>query len=308
MPKATTSDQPVASGSRSRSGKPTSRLPYGDKNHRPAKAAARTEPFSDQRFARKHGRYYYDTFISSCATAAQFLLLLQEAPWREDLTEIYGVDMLDVLPIDGDARLRRVVRNALACPIVAHRLRDLVLRGNNSERDSRTDLADALRGVILPDLETIKILRKGYSCRYFEEAAFDLLTVCGETGKLKHVCLQWHCTYEAGFTKWLESDAAANLVTLRLQTKANVRSRITDALKSGHWFPKLRRLSLVNIQGLTAEVLLGTLKARYEHGLRRRLDVEITGEVPKDVVMAARDIKVVFRTVDETLLEKAMDH
>ncbi|KAL1719969.1 hypothetical protein EV715DRAFT_272369 [Schizophyllum commune] len=294
MPKATTSDQPVAS-------------------------AARTEPFSDKQFARKRGRYYYDTFVSSCATAAQFLPLLQEAPWREDLTEIYGVDMLDVLPIGEDARLRRVVRNAhqekhfrsspptfdhlrqlpiyafpdaLACPIVAHRLRDLVLRGNNSERDSRTDLADALRGVILPDLQTMKILRK-----YFEEAAFYLLTVCGETGKLKHVSLQWHCTYEAGFTKWLESDAAANLVTLRLQTNANVRSRITDALKSGHWFPKLRRL-----------MLLGTLKARYEHGLRRRLDVEITGEVPKDVMRAARDIKVVFRTVDETLLEKAMDH
>ena len=64
----------------------------------------------------------------------------------------------------------------------------------------------------------------------------------------------------------------------------------------------------MNIQGLTAEVLLGTLKARYEHGLRRRLDVEITGEVPKDAVRAAREIKVVFRTVDETLLEKAMDH
>ncbi|KAI5891775.1 uncharacterized protein SCHCODRAFT_02689892 [Schizophyllum commune H4-8] len=304
MPKATTSKQTAASGSQSRSGKPLSLSPYGDKDFRSTKVS-----YQDADFTFHHGRYYYDTFFSNCATAAHLLVLVREAPRRSDLTKIYGIDLSDVLPIGEDAALANIIRKALARPITAYRLRELILRGNNSAPDSRIDLANALRGVKMPDLEAIKILRKGYSCRYFEEAGFDLLTECGESGKLKHVSLQWHCTYGAGFTKWLESDATAKLITLRLQTNADVRTRITDALVRGHRFPQLRRLSLVNIRGLTPQRLLDTLQTRDARmDKRRRLDVDITAEVSKEVKIAGHKIHVYFHSVDETLLENAKDH
>ncbi|KAI4520058.1 hypothetical protein K525DRAFT_248954 [Schizophyllum commune Loenen D] len=303
----TNSKQTIASGSKvnrdRRPSKAAARCPYGNKDHRPSKAAA-ASLHQDRSFARYIGTFYYDILPSRCATAAHFLLAAREAPKRSDLTEIYGLNFLDILPIGDDAKLKRVIKLALVQPITAHRLNSLVIRGNNSDAVVQTELADALHGILLPDLETIKILRPGRSSAYFERAIYHLFMLWGETGELRHVSLQWHCCYQAGFTKWLESAGAANLATLRLQTNADVRTRITDALKGGHWFPKLRRLSLLNIQGLTPKTLLETLRVRYNHGMRRRLVVEITGDVPSAIVKAAQKINVVFQSVaDGTPLE-----
>ncbi|KAI5891783.1 uncharacterized protein SCHCODRAFT_02581932 [Schizophyllum commune H4-8] len=288
MPKASTSKVAVASGSQMRSGK------------------ASTSD-GDAQFTRSDDRSEYDIFTSGCASAAHLLTLVRVALLRDDLTKIYGIDMTDVLPIGEDAVLKRIVDKAFHHPITAHRLRLLIIRGNNTDPIVRTELADVLRALELPHLKAIKILRPGFSCRYFEEAVYLLLFKAGKKGVLKHVSLQWNCTYGAGLTRYLESSATANLVTLRLQTNADVRTRITDALGRGHRFPKLRRLSLVHIQGLTPALLLDTLQTRFDRGLRNRLVVEITGEVPKAVVKAGREINVVFRSVGETLLEKAQD-
>ncbi|KAL1701602.1 hypothetical protein EV121DRAFT_262939 [Schizophyllum commune] len=288
MPKASTSKAAAASGSQMRSGKASTSN-------------------GDAQFTRSDDRFEYDIFTSGCASAAHLLNLVRAALLRDDLTKNYGIDLTDVLPIGEDAVLKRIVDNASHHPITAYRLRLLIIRGNNTDPVVRTELSDVLRGLELPHLKAIKILRPGFSSRFFEETVYLLLFRAGKKGILKHVSLQWHCTYGAGLTRYLESSATANLVTLRLQTNADVRTRITDALGRGHRFPKLRRLSLVNIQGLTPALLLDTLQTRFDRGLTSRLVVEITGEVPKAVVRASREINVVFRSVGETLLEKAQD-
>ncbi|KAL1676425.1 hypothetical protein EV122DRAFT_253284 [Schizophyllum commune] len=296
MPKATTSENQTASGSQACSRS----APYNTEMRRKvdtqAKLARPTKACND-----------FEIYDVPIATAAHLLLLAREVPRIRGCPKSYGLRIPDIIPMGGDLDLSEILKRALRKPVVARRLRVLVIRGNNSEPASRYELTSAFLSLIMPDLRSIKILRPGISSGDWEQALYLLFVECGESGKLQHVALQWHCCYQAGFTKWLESKAAANLVTLRLQTNADVRTRITDALSGGHWFPKLRRLSLIHIQGLTPEVLIKKLQTRYDHGLHHRLIVEITDEVSPAVLAIAREINVAFRTVSDSLLEEVED-
>ncbi|TRM63217.1 hypothetical protein BD626DRAFT_592282 [Schizophyllum amplum] len=185
------------------------------------------------------------------ASGDEIFRWIEDFGLREDRPN-YGFDIADFGVIDTKCETAvaiwdRYIGQGRVC---ARRLISFVIRGNNSNQTTRTQLTDMLNAIEAPSLETVKILRPGLSCRTFEEALYGFLCAPSERTTLKHVSLCWCCCYQTGLSKYLESAAASRLVLLRLQTNAaNVKDTILHALAGGHRFPNLRTLSLQNIQG-----------------------------------------------------------
>ncbi|TRM68660.1 hypothetical protein BD626DRAFT_602898 [Schizophyllum amplum] len=243
------------------------------------------------------------------ASGDEILKWIGDFRLREDRPN-YGFDIADFNAIDSNSQTAGAIWSKAINhgPVYAHRLVSLVIRGNNSVKTTREQLADMLKAVVAPDLETIKILRPGISSGSFEEALYGFLSAPSERATLKHVSLCWCCCYQTGLSKYLESAAASRLVLLHLQTNAaNVKDTILHALAGGHRFPNLRRLSLQNIQGLTAKNLLDALQTRYMRGHRRPLSVEITSDVSTDISKRARVLQITMKRIgpDDLLVKPA---
>ncbi|TRM63983.1 hypothetical protein BD626DRAFT_493402 [Schizophyllum amplum] len=222
---------------------------------------------------------------SEFASGDEIILWISEFCQREDRPN-YGVA--------NETAIRIWERAVYHGPVFASRLISFVVGGNNSKATTQTQLADLLDAIEAPDLKTVAILRPGLSSKYFERAVYDFLSA---STALKHVSLSWHCCFQAGFSEYLESNAASRLMSLSLQTNADIKHRVLYALVEGHGFPYLRKLSLQNIQGLTAQRLLSALETRYVRGQQRRLAVEVTCKVPDDIVKRARALGITFTQI-----------
>ncbi|KAL1743547.1 hypothetical protein HDZ31DRAFT_40678, partial [Schizophyllum fasciatum] len=239
-----------------------------------------------------------------CASAAEAL------SWAGQLRRkgkgTYGYYIQNMLPdeLDDDDEATQALNEAMCNPVPDPGLRTLVIGGNNTDPLSQVEVANYLTAVRPGNLESAKIFRPGRSSAYFEAPLYGFLMHPGRTGALKQLTLQWHCCLQAAFTAYLESDASSSLRTLRLQTNADIRCRIADALVSGHCFPSLRRLTLMNIQGLTAPMLLGRLRTRHMKGFKRRLRVEMTGVVSDGVQEAAQRLNISMISVSDDCLEE----
>ncbi|KAL1712112.1 hypothetical protein EV715DRAFT_278172 [Schizophyllum commune] len=147
--------------------------------------------------------------------------------------------------------------------------------------------------MVAPDLDDLKVYRSGLS---FENNERKMYVFLETTKSLRHVTISWSFVYKDGLRDYLQSDAAKNLVSLRLE--ASGASKITNELWRGlcgeeHNLPQLQQLTLRNITGLTPKTLWGMLRNRHSSGCTRPLLVEWEGRIiPRDIVDSARQLDI----------------
>ncbi|TRM68670.1 hypothetical protein BD626DRAFT_534631 [Schizophyllum amplum] len=116
------------------------------------------------------------------ASGDEIFKWIEDFGLREDQPN-YGFDIADFGAID--TKCERAVaiwdRFIGQGPVHARRLISFVVRGSNSNQTARTQLTDLLNVIEAPNLETVKILRPGLSCRTFEEALYGFLSASSES-------------------------------------------------------------------------------------------------------------------------------
>ncbi|KAL1672719.1 hypothetical protein EV122DRAFT_294690 [Schizophyllum commune] len=133
--------------------------------------------------------------------------------------------------------------------------------------------------MVAPDLDEYKIFRSGPLFETNERKVYVFLKA---TKSLRHVTISWSFVYKDGLRDYLQSDAAKNLVSLRLE--ASGASKITNDLWRGlcgeeHNLPQLQQLTLRNITGLTPKTLWGMLRNQGRI-------------IPRDIVNSARQLDI----------------
>ncbi|KAL1751263.1 hypothetical protein FB107DRAFT_294032 [Schizophyllum commune] len=147
--------------------------------------------------------------------------------------------------------------------------------------------------MVAPDLDDLKVYRSGLS---FENNERKMYVFLEATKSLRHVTLSWSFAYKDGLRKYLQSDAAKNLVSLRLEASGT--SKITNELWRGlcgeeHNLPELQQLTLRNLKGLTPKALLCMLQIRHARGCTRPLLVEWEGcAISPNIVNTARGLDI----------------
>ncbi|KAI4527155.1 hypothetical protein K525DRAFT_285815 [Schizophyllum commune Loenen D] len=182
--------------------------------------------------------------------------------------------------------------------IDARGLSNFTVLGDNSLKDATHQLAQLLYSLHAPDVSEVKILRPGRSTKYYERAVYHFLSSLSTRTSLQHVSLNMQCCYKPGLGKYLRSAAARHLVSLRLQTSANVEEYLVGALLNSHMLPNLQQLTLRGIPELTPERLFENLRKRYDAGHTLPLLVEWDRKIPTEIVSAARKLRIFFQKLE----------
>ncbi|KAI5884940.1 uncharacterized protein SCHCODRAFT_02645839 [Schizophyllum commune H4-8] len=147
--------------------------------------------------------------------------------------------------------------------------------------------------MVASNLNEVKIYRVGPSLKDKGRRTYNFLEA---TKSLQHVTISWSFVYKAGISKYLQSDAAKNLVSLRLEASgaSKITSELARALSNeGHNLPQLQQLTLRNIFDLTPKALLSILRNRHASGCTRPLLVEWEGcAMPRSIVDTARQLDI----------------
>ncbi|KAI5892183.1 uncharacterized protein SCHCODRAFT_02503767 [Schizophyllum commune H4-8] len=182
--------------------------------------------------------------------------------------------------------------------LLAARLKSLTLRGNNTEAKRQGQHTALLLMMRAWDLETLKVLRPGRTTVGFDTAVFDFAEKHTSPSKLKHLHLNMRFGYRAGLSKYLKSNSAANLETLRLKTNTDIQSILIEALVTGTQLPALRTLVL-RIKKFAPSQLLDALEARHRSlGARDVLHtVEIAAPLAQATIDRARRMGITLTEV-----------
>ncbi|KAL1733768.1 hypothetical protein EV714DRAFT_269377 [Schizophyllum commune] len=148
------------------------------------------------------------------------------------------------------------------------------------------------------DLETLKVLRPGRTTVGFDTAVFDFAEKHTNPSKLKHLHLNMRFGYRAGLSKYLKSNSAANLETLRLKTNTDIQSILIEALVTGTQLPTLRTL-ILRVKKFAPSQLLDALEARHRSlGARDMLhNVEIAAPLAQATIDRARRMGITLTEV-----------
>ncbi|KAL1663169.1 hypothetical protein GGF50DRAFT_57486 [Schizophyllum commune] len=204
---------------------------------------------------------------------------------RED-ERWYWIRALDVFAASDPTFLREG-------PIIASRLVSLTLTANVIKAKTQKQLAALATKLVTPHLNELKILRPVPSAKDYERSMFDFLEA---TKSVQHVTICWSFVYKAGLRQYLQSDAAKNLVSLRLEASGT--SKITDALWRGlcgeqHNLPEMQQLTLRKFPDLTPKALWCILRTRHASGCTRPLLVEWEGcKIPPSIANEARELEI----------------
>ncbi|KAL1664633.1 hypothetical protein GGF50DRAFT_114872 [Schizophyllum commune] len=182
--------------------------------------------------------------------------------------------------------------------IYAARLKSLTLRGNNSESKRQRQHIALLLMMRAWDLETFKVLRPGRATTEFDTAVFEFAENRTDPAKLKHLHLNMRFAHRAGLQKYLRTNSAANLETLRLKTNTDIQSILIEALVTGTQLPALRTL-ILRIKKFAPSQLLDALEARHRSlGARDMLHtLEIAAPLAQATIERARRMGITLTEV-----------